>query len=98
MSCRIEKLQQDTQFNNCTSSTAQARLHDIATLEEIVDTLLQGSLEAEAELSAHNYVQLFRILQLAVEHLWQLRPIQARLYALKQQAIETAVRCDALPA
>jgi hypothetical protein len=83
--------------NHNFTTAAQVRIHDIATLEDIIETLLQGSIDAEADLSGHNYVQLYKILQLAVEHLWQLRPIQAKLYALKQQAIEAAARYVGIP-
>lgn len=41
----------------------QVRLNDTATLEAIVPALQQGSVDAEPALSAHNYVQLFRLLQ-----------------------------------
>ncbi|KAF6265691.1 hypothetical protein COO60DRAFT_1633472 [Scenedesmus sp. NREL 46B-D3] len=40
----------------------------------------QGSIDAEPTLSQHNYVQLFRLVQLAVEHLWQMRESHSKLY------------------
>jgi hypothetical protein len=49
-------------------------------LEALIATLQQGSIDAEPTLSQHNYVQLFRLVQLAVEHLWQMRESHAKLY------------------
>jgi hypothetical protein len=65
----------------------------VGTLEDVIDTLLSGTIDAEAELSSYNYGQLFKLIQLSVEHLWQLRPIQAKLYEVQLAAVDAAVRC-----
>lgn len=70
----------------------QVRHNDTATLEGLVDCLQHGSIDAEPELSSSNYVQVFRLLQLAVDHLWQLREAQARLYAVYHEATVAAQR------
>lgn len=58
----------------------QVRLNDVAALEALLGTMQQGSIDAEPTLSQHNYVQLFRLVQLAVEHLWQMRESHSKLY------------------
>jgi hypothetical protein len=62
------------------------RLNDVAALEALTATLQQGSIDAEPALSQHNYVQLFRLVQLAVEHLWQMRESHAKLYSAYTRA------------
>ncbi len=58
-----------------------------------MECLQRGSIDAEpSELSPHNYVQLFRLIQLAVEYLWQLREGHVRLYAAYTYAIDGAQR------
>lgn len=71
----------------------QVRLNDIQRLEAVVPALQQGSIDAEgASLSSHNYVQLFRLVQLAVEHLWQMRESHAKLYPAYAAAVAAAER------
>lgn len=71
---------------------SQVRLNDIAALEALIQTLQQGSTDAEPALSQHNYVQLFRLVQLAVEHLWQMRESHAKLYPAYTHAQVAAER------
>jgi hypothetical protein len=68
----------------------QVRHNDISALEAIMPALQQGSTDAEPCLSAHNYIQLIRLLQLAVEHLWQMRQSHSKVYPAYRQAITTA--------
>lgn len=70
----------------------QVRINDIASLEAIIPTLLAGSSDAEAALSHHNHVQLYRLVQLSVEHLWQMRESHAKLYPAYVQAHAAALR------
>eukprot|EP00775_Hariotina_reticulata_P009000 gene9000-9173_t len=66
------------------------RVNDTSALEAIMPALQQGSIDAEPFLSTHNYIQLFRLLQLAVEHLWQMRQSHAKVYPAYRQAITAA--------
>jgi hypothetical protein len=75
------------------SSPTQVRCNDIARLEATIPELQQGSIDAEHALSSHNYVQLFRLVQLAVEHLWQMRESHAKLYPAYLGAVDAAERC-----
>lgn len=68
----------------------QVRITDTLALEAIMPALQQGSIDAEPSLSTHNYIQLFRLLQLAVEHLWQMRQSHAKVYPAYRQAITAA--------
>lgn len=68
----------------------QVRLNDTARLEAVIPALQQGSIDAEGALSSHNHVQLFRLLQLAVEHLWQMRESHAKLYPAYNEAAAAA--------
>lgn len=68
------------------------RLNDTARLEAVIPALQQGSIDAEGVLSSHNHVQLFRLLQLAVEHLWQMRESHAKLYPAYSAAAAAADR------
>jgi len=56
----------------------------------VIPSLQQGSIDAEGTLSSHNYVQLFRLVQLAVEHLWQMRESHAKLYPAYAAAVTAA--------
>lgn len=69
---------------------ALVRLNDPARLEAVIPALQQGSIDAEGALSSHNHVQLFRLLQLAVEHLWQMRESHAKLYPAYNAAAAAA--------
>eukprot|EP00882_Tetradesmus_deserticola_P033382 GHRQ01038133.1.p1 GENE.GHRQ01038133.1~~GHRQ01038133.1.p1 ORF type:complete len:113 (+),score=34.82 GHRQ01038133.1:214-552(+) len=68
------------------------RLNDVAALEALIGTLQQGSIDAEPTLSQHEYVQLFRLVQLAVEHLWQMRESHTQLYPAYTRAHTAADR------
>jgi hypothetical protein len=67
-------------------------LNDTQKLEAVIPALQQGSIDAEGVLSSHNYVQLFRLVQLAVEHLWQMRESHAKLFPAYRAAAEAAER------
>jgi hypothetical protein len=75
--------------DRCYSYIMQVRLHDTARLEAVIPALQQGSIDAEGAL-CHNHVQLFRLLQLAVEHLWQMRESHAKLYPAYNAAAAAA--------
>lgn len=68
----------------------QVRHNDTKQLEAVIPALQQGSVDAEGVLSSHNYVQLFRLVQLGVEHLWQMRESHAKLYPAYKAAGEAA--------
>lgn len=70
----------------------QVRLNDAKKLETVIPALQQGSIDAEGVLSNHNYVQLLRLVQLAVEHLWQMRESHAKLYPAYKVAVEAAAK------
>jgi hypothetical protein len=62
-------------------------------LEAVVPALLAGSLDAEAGApSTTNLLQLLRVLQLVVEHLWQMRESHAVLYPAYTRACTAANR------
>jgi hypothetical protein len=73
---------------------SQVRLNDTARLEAVIPALQQGSVDAEHALTAANYVQLFRLVQLAVEHLWQMRESHAKLFPSYVGAADAAERCE----
>lgn len=66
----------------------QARTADTAALQAALHTLQHGSPDAEPDLAEHNYHQLFQLLQLTVEWLWQLRETNVRLYGALAAALE----------
>lgn len=68
-------------------------MNDTKRLEAVIPALQQGSIDAEHALSSHNYIQLFRLVQLAVEHLWQMRESHAKLHPAYAAAVEAADRC-----
>lgn len=76
-------------------SWTQVRVADTQALEGLVECLQHGAIDAEGPPSAHNYVQLFRLLQLAVEYLWQLREGHGRLHAAYVRTAGAAGRCAA---
>jgi len=72
----------------------QVRRCDTPALEAVLPALQRGDVFAEpaAGLSSHNHVQVFRLVQLAVEWLWQLRDCHVRLYAAYAAAQDAAYR------
>ncbi|KAF8061336.1 malate dehydrogenase [Scenedesmus sp. PABB004] len=67
------------------------RRNDTAALEALVPALQCGGVDGEAApLSAADYVQLLRLVQLAVEHLWQMRESHAKLFAVYVTALAAA--------
>jgi hypothetical protein len=68
----------------------QVRHNDTKQVEAVIPALQQGSVDAEGVLSSHNYVQLLRLMQLGVEHLWQMRESHAKLYPAYKAAGEAA--------
>ncbi len=71
----------------------QIRLTDVRAVEDALDTLQHGSFAADRDrLSPANCVQLFRLLQLAVEYLAHLRSAHALLLDCYNAAIAAAER------
>lgn len=68
----------------------QARLTDVRAIEDCLDTLQHGSIQAERGLSRSNCMQVYRLLQLAVEYLNHLRSAHAALLEAYNYAIECA--------
>lgn len=68
------------------------RLTDVKAIEDCLDTLQHASLDSEKGLSSKNCIQLFRLLQLAVEYLWHLRNAHTTLFGYYQEAILAAER------
>lgn len=74
------------------ATLSQVRLTDIQAVEEVLDTLQHGNLESERGLSINNCVQIFRLLQLAIEYLSHLHASHAQLYEHYRAATEAAAR------
>ncbi|MEW5301166.1 MAG: hypothetical protein WDW36_004042 [Sanguina aurantia] len=66
------------------------RLTDVASVEAALETLQTGSLDAEKSLSAKNFVQLYRLAQLAIEYLAHLRNVHLTLQEHYGAAIHAA--------
>mmetsp|Transcript_30338 Transcript_30338/g.67275 ORF Transcript_30338/g.67275 Transcript_30338/m.67275 type:complete len:702 (-) Transcript_30338:298-2403(-) len=71
---------------------AAIRLTDVKAIEDSLHTLQHGSLEAERSLSVKNCIQLFRLLQLAIEYLTHLRNAHVILLEHYQTATQAADR------
>ncbi len=74
------------------SRRAQVRLTDVKAIEDSLHTLQHGSLGGEKGLSVKNCIQLFRLLQLAVEYLSHLRNAHALLLEYYQETTLAAER------
>lgn len=66
------------------------RRGDTETLITAFSTLKEGSLDAENQVSCNNCVQLYRLLQLAIEYLEQLLRAHMTLIAAREQAVTIA--------
>ena len=71
---------------------AQIRLTDVRAIEDCLDTLQHGSFENEKGLSCKNCIQLFRLLQLAIEYVWHLRNAHTALLEHYNAATAAAER------
>lgn len=77
----------------CRHVTHQIRLTDVRAIEDCLDTLQHGNIEGERGLSMRNCMQLFRLLQLAIEYITHLRNAHALLLTCYSEASATASRC-----
>lgn len=71
---------------------AVVRNVDVLAVEDILDCLRHGNLSDESPLSIHNYIQLIRLLQVAVTYLLQLREAHSRLFDLHLSVMAAARR------
>ncbi len=75
-----------------TPAIPQVRLTDVRAVEDCLQTLVQGSLDQEKHLSSKNCIQLFRLLQLAIEYVWHLRNAHVSLLDAYTAAVNAAAR------